>query len=76
MAHPTWAPFPPGRRVKEEEAAEGAGARDAVEGDPGDPSVPAALRHAGTVLPALLARAARPPGSCRAGGPVLLRAPR
>ncbi|XP_054938911.1 serine/arginine repetitive matrix protein 1-like [Physeter macrocephalus] len=51
MSHPTRAPLPPGRQVKEEEAAEGAGARGAVEGDPGDPSVPAALRHAGTVLP-------------------------
>lgn len=40
--------------------AEGAGAQGALEGDPGDPSVPAALRHAGTVLPRCR-RAARSP---------------
>ena len=62
--------------MKEEEAAEGAGAQGALEGDPGDPSVPAALRHAGTVLPRLSLAPRGPPSSCRAEGPVLLRAPR
>lgn len=76
MALPTRAPLPPGRRMKEEEAAEGAGAQGALEGDPGDPSVPAALRHAGTVLPRRSLAPRGPPGSCRAEGRVLLRAPR
>lgn len=76
MAHPTRAPLPPGRRMKEEEVAEGAGAQGALEGDPSDPSVPAALRHAGTVLPRRSLAPRGPPGSCRAEGPVLLRAPR
>ncbi|XP_065759864.1 uncharacterized protein [Muntiacus reevesi] len=76
MAHPTRAPLPPGRRMKEEEAAEGAGAQGALEGDPGEPSVPAALRHAGTVLPRRSLAPHGPPSSRRAEGPVLLRAPR
>ena len=76
MAHPTRAPLPLERRVKEEEAAEGGGARGAVEGDPGAPSVPAELRHAGTVLPRRSPALPGPPGSGFTGGRVLLRAPR
>lgn len=62
--------------MKEEEAAEDSRARGAVEGDPGGPCVPAALRHAGTVLPRSSLGRLSPPSSRGAGDPAFLRAPR